>query len=681
MKLNYKELVYWKTEHTRDDNEDAWGKDLSKGIFAVADGVGESSFADEWAPHVVRHFVEDPLLTDDAFEVERWVRITQREAREGDPEGKYERMTPLETLSGIALQVARRGAAATLLGLVIEALGGQGAPITTYSYRLIAVGDSNFFHWRPLDPESRKRYELKKTFPIENSASFGTLPDSINSRYFDRYNTTVLPFDAASDPELILRDGDVLMLATDAVAQWILRANEDDFNPAWGLLQQTEKGWSDFIEQMRERKRMVNDDATLLIIQIESVSEGEPLVQIDEGALQRLRTDELWQMVKAYHLHEAREVDLALAFGDGSLINPEIRNSLEGKPTEWRKCADAYKVMTDAIRVALRHPERKGELAEAWAQHRDMLMPLYWTQELVTTLRTMGIEPDVEQPIEEQTVVQPQPQIPVQAVVQPIIPQTIEATASPPTYTTTQIGGSSQTPTPQSTEANIQGGQPSVAPPMQPPSPGMLSQLGSPQTDGNIPADATPPPSGETDNQPLNTTLQAQGQGAGQSQPHNPSGRDGNKNKNALMDNGGGTLQGALMFVLGLVFGMVLLTAILALPGLLPRNSNQTVTPSLPPTAVATAPMLVPTTEDSGTDDPQTPALVTIGTSSVTAIQPTDTAAPAPPTSTVLPPTATTEAVPSTNTTTSDAAATQPAQTAGTASPSAQTESTRIPQP
>ncbi len=287
MRLNYKELVYWKTEHTEKDNEDAWDKDEKRGIFAVADGVGKSSFAYEWAPHVVRHFVEDPLLANDPFEVEHWVRVTQRKAQESGT------MTPLDTLSGVAHTVARRGAAATLLGLVIEAFdGGQGDSIPTYTYRLIAVGDSNFFHWRPIVSEPGNQYELKKTFPIENSASFGTLPDSINSRYFDRYSTIARPFNSALDPDLILRDGDVLMLATDAVAQWILKANEDNANPVAGLLQQTHADWEAFIRQMRERKRMVNDDATLLIIQIESVSEGDPLVQPQLGcqpgtALQR----------------------------------------------------------------------------------------------------------------------------------------------------------------------------------------------------------------------------------------------------------------------------------------------------------------------------------------------------------------------------------------------------------
>jgi hypothetical protein len=689
MRLKYKELVYWKTEHTRDDNEDAWGKDLSKGIFAVADGVGESSFAEEWAPHVVRRFVVDPLLTDDPFEVERWVRITQHEAREGDPEGNYERMTPLETLSGIALQVARRGAAATLLGLVIEVLdGGQGAPMPSYSYHLIAIGDSNFFHWRPIESGPDNWYELKKTFPIENSSSFGTLPDSINSRFFDRYSTRPIIFGDASDPDLILRDGDVLMLATDAVAQWILRANEDNVNPVWGLLEQTEKGWSAFIEQMRGRKRMVNDDATLLIIQVESVSEGAPLVPLSRDVRQEQRSKELWDLMGQYNEEKSRDIDLALAFGDGNLINDKLKKLPYVTPAIWKERADAYKIVSDAVQVVLLHPERKGELAEAWAQYHDLLIPLHWTQELVTTLRTMGIEPAAEQPVKEQPVVQPQPQIPVQAIAQPVIPQEIEATPTPPIYTTTQIGGSSQTPAPHLTEETIQDRQPSSAPPIQPASPGILPQPSLSQTDGNVPSYTPLPPLGGTDNQSVDATLQVQGERAGEGEPQSPPDRDDSKNKNRLMDSGDGMLQGPLMFLLGLVFGMALLAAILALPGLLPSAPNQPVTPSLQPTAAATASTLVPTTESSSTDGPLTPVVGAIDTRLVSNIQPTDTAAPAPPTNTILlptstapPPTATTEAVPSTNTTTSDATATQPAQTAGTASSTPQAESTRTPQP
>src|SRR5438034_11513129 len=102
MRLSVTALTYWKTEHTIEDNEDAFAVDTHRGIFAISDGVGETSFAHEWAPIITNQFIENPLVSDDPFEVEHWVRQARKRARTV--------MTPASGLFGIAQTKARRGA-------------------------------------------------------------------------------------------------------------------------------------------------------------------------------------------------------------------------------------------------------------------------------------------------------------------------------------------------------------------------------------------------------------------------------------------------------------------------------------------------------------------------------------------------------------------------------------------
>ena len=384
MHLDVTSLIFWKTEHTEEDNEDALASDRTRGLFTVADGVGEASFSYQWAPVLVKRFVEEPLFSSDPFEVEHWVRAAQGV-------GQQVMISP-DALEGIARTKARLGAAATLVGLGIVPRNGSASATAhaTHSYKVAAVGDSNFFHWRG-DPVGG--YALLRAFPIQSSRDFGTLPDSINSRTFDRDNTNVQLFDASTDTGNDLQDNDVLMLATDAVAQWILRTIEAGGDPMPHLLQQSETTWPGFILALRQDKQIVNDDSTLLLISVTGVTEGEPLSGLPDQKTKR--TEELWTLMKAYAHGEARDVELALAYGDGTHIEPGTRAFVEPLVARWRERADAYKRVSDTINIFLRHPEQRGQLEKAWSDTRDLLAGLHWTQELIATLRTLGVD---EQP-------------------------------------------------------------------------------------------------------------------------------------------------------------------------------------------------------------------------------------------------------------------------------------------
>ena len=78
MLTKVKALQYWKSEHQDLQGcQDAWNYDVQRGLFAVADGAGTTLFPAIWARILAEHFAQIPLLGDDPFEVEWWVRLAQ----------------------------------------------------------------------------------------------------------------------------------------------------------------------------------------------------------------------------------------------------------------------------------------------------------------------------------------------------------------------------------------------------------------------------------------------------------------------------------------------------------------------------------------------------------------------------------------------------------------------------
>src|SRR5436309_14935051 len=72
-------LRHWKSEHNEETCEDACGENTALGLFAVADGAGTTLFSDAWASFLVQHFLHIPLMSNDPFEVEWWVRLAWKQ--------------------------------------------------------------------------------------------------------------------------------------------------------------------------------------------------------------------------------------------------------------------------------------------------------------------------------------------------------------------------------------------------------------------------------------------------------------------------------------------------------------------------------------------------------------------------------------------------------------------------
>ena len=217
---------------------------------AVADGASEALLAGRWARELVNTFADAGPKADlnRAFDAAtaRW------DAVEDDyRQGRAETDNPIAWYEEDGL---RRGAYATIVG--VRLLDGD----TEGAMAAWALGDACLFQIRD--------DALAAAFPLDDPATFGINPALAPSRPIDAGKVTA----HIEYLETNWRSGDVLLLASDAVACWFLTEAATGRTP-WRTLcaLDTAEGIGDFaswIEDRRASGSMRNDDSTLLRIHL-----------------------------------------------------------------------------------------------------------------------------------------------------------------------------------------------------------------------------------------------------------------------------------------------------------------------------------------------------------------------------------------------------------------------------
>ena len=232
-----------KQGHTSEEFEDACAVDAERGRFAVADGASESSYSGEWAGWLTSGFVEKSLFDSSWPE---WLPPVQERWKECVPSAP-------ENISWFAEEKIHDGAFATFLGLEFTVTPNE------RTYQAIAVGDSCLFQIR--------EDKLLKSFPLNNSAEFGTRPALIGSRH----NPASKPLPEKRIAANFLPQ-DTFFLMTDALATWFLSESEVDRFP-WRELNEirslpTPMGiFERWIQTQRSSGALKNDDVTLVAIE------------------------------------------------------------------------------------------------------------------------------------------------------------------------------------------------------------------------------------------------------------------------------------------------------------------------------------------------------------------------------------------------------------------------------
>jgi Protein phosphatase 2C len=250
MRLFYEAMWIQKAGSPEEEYEDAFwpsrsvsGESRQKETFAIADGATESSFSGVWAKQLVRAYCRgriDPLRTNTSLLPKQrgWSRFVGR-----------------KPLPWYAEEKIRNGTFSTILGLTLDAGSENGR---SGAWNAFAVGDSCLVHIRD--------EEILSTFPLSNAAEFNNSPFLLGSNPESNKDIEIHIQTAKGRWE----SEDTFYLMTDALAAWFVREVEDNGTP-WRSLRDLNRDlpFRPWIEDLRTKKQIRNDDVTLYRIEIE----------------------------------------------------------------------------------------------------------------------------------------------------------------------------------------------------------------------------------------------------------------------------------------------------------------------------------------------------------------------------------------------------------------------------
>jgi serine/threonine protein phosphatase PrpC len=249
MKLIAKSFMTHKHAESPDDCQDYSSQDDEKRRYAVADGATQSFFARVWAELLVEHFCETGALSlgkeKGKENWKEWLRPIQKKWYE-EVEARVAKRRLFYLVNPFN---AKEPALSTFIGLEFNT--------DNRKWQAMIIGDSCLFHFRTSQFTS---YLIKK------SGDFSNRTEAFAS--YEKDNLANPTFESG-DAE----PGDIFVLATDALAKWILEHEEaEQRSESLSKLTsiKSEEQFNDFVVHARtdERIRLVDDDVTLLIITI-----------------------------------------------------------------------------------------------------------------------------------------------------------------------------------------------------------------------------------------------------------------------------------------------------------------------------------------------------------------------------------------------------------------------------
>ena len=229
-------------------NQDRYASDATVSAIALSDGAGSSLYPKKWAEILVNAFCND---RDNPIEPIRdshrdWLSPLQAQWREY----YLERLrAPQRNWWEGGSQLKSHGSA-TFLGLWLPPMpiGIEGG-----CWQAVAVGDSCLFQWE-------HQSDRLRSFPLEASANFKRTTPCFAS----------LPEHESATPQFaegLYARGDRFLLATDALAKWILFDRERQ-GCRWKELfdLETDAEFSTTIASLRDAKAIGNDDTTAIVL-------------------------------------------------------------------------------------------------------------------------------------------------------------------------------------------------------------------------------------------------------------------------------------------------------------------------------------------------------------------------------------------------------------------------------
>ena len=269
IKLDTSKFVTHKKGETLADCQDAVEFNADRARYAIADGATRSFFPKMWAELLVKSFCEEVNLPLEMESWEEWIEPLRKKWL------KQVVSTVQETKRFISVDRLSRSesAASTFVGLEIDKIKGE--------WKAMIIGDSCLFHI--------EESELKESHLIRKSDDFTNRPEIFAS--FAR--------DSIYEPIVVTgktKPGDIFILATDALAKWIIQYQEagklDNALEQLISIGEHRRQFKNFVEKAREAEDicLVNDDVAFLLICVKSDRQLPKL----ESSGQELGQQNLW---------------------------------------------------------------------------------------------------------------------------------------------------------------------------------------------------------------------------------------------------------------------------------------------------------------------------------------------------------------------------------------------------
>lgn len=230
--------------------EDAYAFDEVAGRAAVADGASDAFEAGAWARLLVSTYIHSPPQAEpDAFL--RWLN---------GPTRAWSATLDWGGLPWYAEQKANDvGGLATFLGFHLDRYN-EVSDMQMLRWSALAVGDACLLHVR--------KHDVLMRFPVEHANAFGVTPPLLSSRL--HHAKRLLDEGGLRSYGGTCRPGDLFLLATDAMAEWLYGlADLDDLKLGWECVSSLiEKDFEILIEELRKQAVIRNDDVTLLVVRV-----------------------------------------------------------------------------------------------------------------------------------------------------------------------------------------------------------------------------------------------------------------------------------------------------------------------------------------------------------------------------------------------------------------------------
>jgi serine/threonine protein phosphatase PrpC len=256
LKLQIKEALP-KVNESPSDCQDSLAANVAIGLFAVADGVASTFYPAEWSKLLVDQFCYDNSRANlDLFQTQNWREwlLPIQDKWYSMINEKVSKKTGIDSLHLRNSLISRDPAASTFVGLQINAdNNNQG----NQTWQAMLIGDSCLFHF------SNGKFTSQL---MRRSQDFDYHP-----QYFSSIRST-----SNNNPTFLkgkFEIGDVFVLATDKLAEWILvqyEKGEETWNKTWQALMNIKNYRELFTFVTNARENTVNpmedDDVALIVL-------------------------------------------------------------------------------------------------------------------------------------------------------------------------------------------------------------------------------------------------------------------------------------------------------------------------------------------------------------------------------------------------------------------------------